>query len=106
MGFSSYWNEVTSLKDFAEDIKAFMDSLFDYYDDYYIVGHGMGAMVAVHLSLIDPVKVRGLILLSPLRPDGYKSDIKINCKEDLFKYEQKNVLSTMINKKSRQLYNE
>ena len=60
MGFSSYWNEVTSLKDFAEDIKAFMDSLFDYYDDYYIVGHGMGAMVAVHLSLIDKSKVRGL----------------------------------------------
>ncbi len=105
-GFSSNENEITSLKEFAEDINAFMSIEFAQYKDYYVVGHGMGAMVAVHLSLIDPVKVRGLILLSPLRPDGYKSDIKINCKEDLFKYEQKNVLSTMINKKSRQLYNE
>ncbi len=78
-----------------------METEFRPYDDYYIVGHGMGAMVAVHLSLIDPAKVRGLILLSPLRPDGYKSDIEIKCKEDLQKYENKNILSKMIGYKSR-----
>jgi|ETNmetMinimDraft_14_1059893.scaffolds.fasta_scaffold189000_1 pimeloyl-ACP methyl ester carboxylesterase len=73
-----------------------MESLFDYFDDYYVVGHGMGAMVAVHLSLIDPSKVRGLILLSPLRPDGYKSDIKIEDKAELYQYEHKKFLGTMI----------
>ena len=66
-----------SLKDFAEDIKEFMNKQYNYYDDYYVVGHGMGAMIACHLSLIDAARVRGLILLSPLRPDGYNSDVKV-----------------------------
>ena len=43
----------------------------------------MGAMVAVYLSLLDPIRVRGLILISPLRPDGYKSDVKVENYEDL-----------------------
>lgn len=43
----------------------------------------MGAMVGVHLALMDAVKVKGLILISPLRPDGYKSEVKIKSEVDL-----------------------
>jgi len=55
-----------------------MDEHYYYYEEYTIVGHGMGAMVGCHLALLSPDKVKGLICINPLRPDGYKSDIKIN----------------------------
>jgi len=48
-----------------------------------VLGHGMGGMIACHLALIDPVRVRGLILLNTLNPDGYKSNVKIKDIEDL-----------------------
>ena len=39
--------------------------------DYYIVGHGMGAMVAVELALMDQNRAKGLVFINPIRPDGY-----------------------------------
>jgi pimeloyl-ACP methyl ester carboxylesterase len=74
-----------SLRTFAEDIKIFMEEAYSTYKEYYVFGHGMGGMIACHLALIDPIRVRGLILLNTLNPDGYKSNVKVKSIEDLKK---------------------
>jgi len=48
----------------------------------------MGAMVAVHLALKDKAKVRGLIMINPLRPDGYKTNKKYPTLIELFKNQE------------------
>ena len=75
-----------------------MDSIYAHYSEYYIVGHGMGGMVACHLALIDAPKVKGLCLIDPLKPDGYHSNVKIEDDMDLRKFKQKSYLKDMIDK--------
>jgi len=84
-GYSEEIDKVTKLEDFATDIKIFMEEKLSNFEDYYVVGHGMGAMIACKLALMDPSKVRGLILINPLRPDGYKTNKTYNKLEDLKK---------------------
>ena len=81
-----------------------MEIQYHYYYDYYIVGHGLGAMVACHLALIDAPKVRGLILLNPLRPDGYQCNLKIKTEQDVEKLKYTSDLKTMINQKNKDDY--
>jgi len=52
-GFSSYNNKISSLKDFAEDIKLFIKE-YCKVKEFYVLGHSMGGAVAQHLALITP----------------------------------------------------
>ena len=63
MGFSKISYRIKSLEDLAEDLLLFYNQLP--YDQIYILGFEIGAIVALHLSLKLPQKTKGLILLNP-----------------------------------------
>ena len=49
MGYSDIRNEVKHLHEFANDIKFFYE--LEAFDEFYILGFDMGALVALHLAL-------------------------------------------------------
>ena len=52
-GYSTYLQEISSFKDFAEDIKLFIKE-YCKVKEFYVLGHSMGGAVAQHLALITP----------------------------------------------------
>ena len=82
-GLSSYFSPVKSIKDLAYDIKEFIKEYVNEEEDIFVIGHSTGAAVAIRLQIILPWKIKGLILLSPLNPDGLKSDIDVNEMKDI-----------------------
>lgn len=68
-GDSSYKNRVRSLKDFAKDVKLFMDALD--IDKAVVVGWSLGGGVAMELAAHYPEKVEKLILINSTTHKGY-----------------------------------
>jgi pimeloyl-ACP methyl ester carboxylesterase len=93
-GLSSYFKPVKSIKDLAYDIKEFIKEYVDD-EEIFLIGHSTGAAVAIRLQIILPWKIKGLILLSPLNPDGLKSDIDVNEMKDVKDNSFKQFISKM-----------
>jgi pimeloyl-ACP methyl ester carboxylesterase len=70
------------LRDLAEDMKLFVDEYLWDVKSFYVLGHGMGGGVAMELSLLMPLKCKGVILLNTLRPEGLPG-IKVTSIEEL-----------------------
>ncbi len=68
-GDSSYLHRILSLKDFAKDVKLFMDALN--INEAFIVGWSLGGGVALELSAHYPEKVKKLVLLNSSTHKGY-----------------------------------
>ena len=52
-GYSSYYNKVNKIGDFANDLKLFMTE-YAKSDNFYIIGHSMGGAIAQKLALLMP----------------------------------------------------
>lgn len=68
-GDSSYVQRVRSLKDFAKDVKLFMDAL--HLDKANVVGWSLGGGVAMELAAHYPERVEKLALISSSTHRGY-----------------------------------
>ncbi|MBU0997035.1 MAG: alpha/beta hydrolase [Firmicutes bacterium] len=68
-GDSSYINRILSMKDFARDVKLFMDSIGLEKAD--VVGWSLGGNVAMELAAHYPAKVNKLILINSGSHKGY-----------------------------------
>ena len=68
-GDSTYFQRVLSLKDFAKDIKLFMDAL--HIEKAFIVGWSLGGGVAMELAAHYPERVEKLVLINSSTHKGY-----------------------------------
>ena len=48
-GFSTYHKPISTIDELAEDVHLFMKERFGKIENYYAVGHGIGATVAMSL---------------------------------------------------------
>ncbi|QGU95648.1 alpha/beta fold hydrolase [Clostridium bovifaecis] len=69
MGMSSYNNEINSIKDFSEDVKAFLHALG--LKEVYIAGWSTGGCVAMQLAADYPESIKKLILVESGGIKGY-----------------------------------
>ena len=81
-GFSSYNNKITSITDFANDLKLLMNE-YAKCSNFYIMGHQLGGSIAEKLALLIPNQIKGVITINSLRPDGYQQYKNIKSIEDL-----------------------
>ena len=102
-GWSSYHKPIESLKDLAYDMKQFIK---EYVKDenIFVVAHSTGAAVALHLQIILPWRIKGLLLISPLNPDGLKSDLDIKSMVDVKNFSLKQFISQMAIDRDMDLY--
>lgn len=59
---------VQSLEDYLKDVDSFfvfLNTLQAFPPPYILLGHSLGGLVSVHYSLLNPAKLKGLILSSP-----------------------------------------
>ncbi|WP_203248805.1 intracellular short-chain-length polyhydroxyalkanoate depolymerase [Sporosarcina beigongshangi] len=68
-GESSYHNRVTSIKDFSDDLKDFVDSLG--LKDFYLIGWSTGGAVCMQFEADYPGYCEKLILLASASTRGY-----------------------------------
>ena len=68
-GYSLELEEINCLKDFADDIKLFLEE-YVRVTAFYILGHCMGGGVAMELALLMPWHCRGVILINTINPSG------------------------------------
>ncbi|MBO2532159.1 MAG: alpha/beta hydrolase [Thermoactinomycetaceae bacterium] len=68
-GLSTYRRPVESLRDFAADVKEWIDALG--LNRYSVMGWSMGGGVAMHLAADRPEQVEKLILLASVSTRGY-----------------------------------
>lgn len=68
-GLSTYRRPVESLRDFAADVKEWIDALG--LERYSVMGWSMGGGVAMHLAADRPEQVEKLVLLASVSTRGY-----------------------------------
>ena len=68
-GESSYYNRVTSIKDFSDDLKGFVDALG--LKDFYLIGWSTGGAVCMQFVADYPGYCEKLILLASASTRGY-----------------------------------
>lgn len=102
-GYSTYIKESTTVKDYADDLKLFMEEQFQC-ESYYIVAHSIGGIMALHLALMLKEKCRGMVLINTNPPYGWNGhhNHQIKTKYDLMKkmaqcYLRFNILSKIDN---------
>jgi pimeloyl-ACP methyl ester carboxylesterase len=59
------------LRDFADDVAALLDTVFEPGARPIVAGHSMGGGVAMQLTIDHPDRVAGLLLESPVSPYGF-----------------------------------
>ncbi len=64
-------NATRGLRDFADDVAALLDEVFEPGTRPLVAGHSMGGGVAMHLTIDHPERVAGLLLESPVSPYGF-----------------------------------
>jgi pimeloyl-ACP methyl ester carboxylesterase len=64
-------NATRGLRDFADDVAALLDQVFEPGTRPVVAGHSMGGGVAMHLTIDHPDRVAGLLLESPVSPYGF-----------------------------------
>ena len=70
------------MKDLAYDMKFFIKEYIEL-PEIFIIAHSTGAAVALHLQIILPWRVKGMIFLSPMGPDGLKTDLPVEDMKDV-----------------------
>jgi pimeloyl-ACP methyl ester carboxylesterase len=75
-GLSSYNKRITSIKDFSDDVKLFVDEIG--LKDFAIVGWSTGGAVAMHFTADYPGYCNKLILLASESTRGYPFDGKLS----------------------------
>ena len=68
-GYSSYNKPIKSLKDFAEDLKLFIEEHFNF-QEFYILGHSEGCIIAMYLSLMIPKRIKGIEIFNTPKHTG------------------------------------
>lgn len=68
-GDSTYHTPIESLKDLAQDVALFMEALD--VEQAHVVGWSTGGGIALELALLEPKKVRSLVLLESASVLGY-----------------------------------
>jgi pimeloyl-ACP methyl ester carboxylesterase len=79
-GKSSYYKLITSIKDFSDDVKLFVDEIN--LKDFAIVGWSTGGAVAMQFAADNPSYCNKLILLASESTRGYPFDGKTNENEE------------------------
>lgn len=73
-GRSTYNTPVKDLRDFADDVEAFMEAIQLEKASFY--GDFMGAGIALLMAIKDSSKVERLVLMSPISPKGFVHKIE------------------------------
>ena len=65
-GQSSYRSKVGAIADLAGDLRLFMREALPKVESYFIVGHGLGATIALELAELSSARILGLALIAPV----------------------------------------
>ncbi len=68
-GYSSYENQITCLKDFADDLYLFVKEHLKL-KNFYLLGHSRGSIVALFFGMNYNSMLKGLVLISPFDLHG------------------------------------
>jgi len=106
-GDSSYLNPITSIYDFTEDIKLFIESLK--IKSPIIIGFSLGGGVALALKLLYPSLCSKIILLAPVSISGipvytvnkFNKRVRCKTKEELITHPYSRMLEDFISKKDK-----
>ncbi len=60
----SFWRGPLRLEIWSDDLRAMLDA--EGYEQAVLVGHSLGAQVAMHFASHQPARVRGLVLIDPV----------------------------------------
>lgn len=90
-GFSSYNEKVTSIKDFSDDVKLFVDRMG--LKKFSLVGWSTGGAVSMQFAIDNPEQVEKIVLLASASTRGYpifamKEDGTIDSTKRLETYEE------------------